>query len=90
MPFDLQQPASIGRKALQRCGLEHHLEQLRQGGTREGASKLLHYVQNVRVGCLEVECYGRGEYLGVVRERRRREALAHWLALGGRGDWEVG
>lgn len=90
MPLDLQQPTTIGRKALQRCGLEHHLEKLRQGGTREGASKLLHYVQNVRGGCLEVECYGRAEYLGVVRERRRREALVQWRTGSHWGAEETG
>ena len=45
-----------------------------------------HYVESVRGSYLEVECYGRAEYLSVVRERRRREALAqlrtgsHWGA----------
>ena len=90
MPLDLQQPAAIGRKALQRCGLEHHLGQLREGVTREGASKLLHYVQSVRGGCLEVECYGRAEYLGVVKERRRRQALAQWRTGSHWGAEETG
>ena len=86
MPLDLQRPAAIGRRLLQSCGLEHHLAQLGEAATREGASKLLHYVEGVQGGCLEVQCYGRAEYLGVVRERRRREALAqlrtgsHWGA----------
>ena len=86
MPLGLRQPVAIGRKSLQRCGLEHHLQQLDEAATREGASKLCHYVQRVRGGYLEVECYGRAEYLSVVRERRRREALAqlrtgsHWGA----------
>ena len=79
--------------ALQRCGLEQHryLQQLDEAATREGASKLCHYVQRVRGGYLEVECYGRAEYMSVVRERSRREALAqlrtglHWARrrLGG-------
>jgi hypothetical protein len=86
MPLDLQQPAPIGRKALERCGLEHHLRQLGDAATREGASKLRHYVEHVRGGRLEAECYGRVQYLDVVRERGRREALAqlrtgsHWGA----------
>jgi hypothetical protein len=86
IPLDLQQPVAIGRKQLQRCGLEHHLQQLGAAATREGASKLRHYVVDVCGGDMEVECYGRAQYVDEVRERRRREALAqlrtgsHWGA----------
>ena len=47
---------------------------------------LWHYVEAVRGGELAVEGYGRVLYLDVVRERKRREALAqlrtgsHWWA----------
>jgi hypothetical protein len=88
MSLDLRQPVAIGRQSLQRCGLEQHryLQQLDEAATREGASKLCHYVESVRGGYLEVECYGSAEHLSVVRERRRMEALAqlrtgsHWGA----------
>ena len=41
MPLDLRQPVAIGRQSLQRCGLEHHQQQLDEAATREGASKPL-------------------------------------------------
>ena len=44
MPLDLQQPAAIGRKQLERVGLQRHLEQLETAATREGASRLQCYV----------------------------------------------
>ena len=46
----------------------------------------MHYMQHVRGGTVAAEEYGRAEYLDLVRERPRREALAqprtgsHWLA----------
>lgn len=85
MPLDLRQPVAIGRQSLQRCGLEHHQQQLDEAATREGASKPL---RGERAGELPrggVLWQSRALVCGA-RERSRREALAqlrtgsHWGA----------
>ena len=94
MPLDLQSPAAVGRAALQRAALQHHLEALSEAATRAEASKLRHYmyVQLVRGGCSEAESYAQLSmhicftYVKTVQKEQRQEALAqlrtgsHWLA----------
>ena len=86
IPIDLHQPRAISYAAVQQCSMERHLQQLAEAATREGATKRAHYVQRVRGGTLDVESYGRAQYVGAVRERARRQALAqlrtgsHWGA----------
>ena len=68
-------------------GRERQLQQLRAAADREGASKLRHYVQQVRGLSLMPPALGqRQPYLEAVRRRQQREALAqlrtgsHWGA----------
>lgn len=93
LPLDLQQPRPVSYAAVQRAGLERHLEQLSAAATRQGATKTAHYVQRVWGGTLDASTYGRAAYVDAVRERARRQALAqlrtgsHWGAEE-TGRWE--
>jgi hypothetical protein len=87
MPLNLQQPAPLDLEAATSQGQQRQLQQLHTAATREGASKLQHYVQHVCGGTLQASDLGqRAAYLDEVRQRHQREALAqlrtgsHWGA----------
>ena len=86
-PVNLQEPDPVSLNELVESGQERQLQQLRAAADREGASKLRHYVQQVRGLSLMPPALGqRQPYLEAVRRRQQREALAqlrtgsHWGA----------
>jgi hypothetical protein len=96
MPVDLQNPRPLCIARLRRQALGHHLQQISAAAARPGASKLAHYLAAAWGGQLpSAEEYSPVPvaYLGAVRQRKRRAALAqlrtgsHWLAEE-TGRWE--
>lgn len=84
LPLDLAQPSPIDLKQLAASGRERQAAQLRASAEQEGASRLQHYVAVCGNEVTAESVAQRQLYLGAVRERGRREALAqlrtgsHW------------
>ena len=96
MPVDLEQPRPLCLEQLQLAAMGRHLSEIQAAAGRPGATKLAHYLDAAWGGNLPQP----GEYvplpaayLGAVRQRIRRGALAqlrtgsHWLAEE-TGRWE--
>ena len=93
-PVNLREPEAVSLSELVESGQERQLAQLTAAATREGASKLQHYVRQVWGPGLVPPALGRRQpYLEAVRRRQQREALAqlrtgsHWGAEE-TGRWE--
>ena len=93
-PVNLREPAAVSLNELVESGQERQLAQLTAAATREGASKLQHYVRQVWGPGLVAPALGRRQpYLEAVRRRQQREALpqlrtgSHWGAEE-TGRWE--
>jgi hypothetical protein len=96
MPVDLARPRPLCLEQLKRSALRRHLHEIQAAAGRPGASKLAHYLVAAWGGQLPgAEEYVPlpAAYLGAVRQRSRRVALAqlrtgsHWLAEE-TGRWE--
>ena len=93
-PVNLREPEAVSLNELVESGQERQLAQLTAAATREGASKLQHYVRQVWGPGLVPPALGRRQpYLEAVRRRQQREALpqlrtgSHWGAEE-TGRWE--
>ena len=89
MPVDLQGPRALCVEQLRRAALGRHLQEVSAAAARPGASKLAHYLATAWGGRLppgEEHAPALAPYLGAVRQRARRAALAqlrtgsHWPA----------
>jgi hypothetical protein len=96
MPVDLARPRPLCLEQLKRSVLPRHLHEFQAAAGRPGASKLAHYLAAAWDGQLPgAEEYVPllAAYLGALRQRSRRVALAqlrtgsHWLAEE-TGRWE--
>ena len=85
-PVNLREPEAVSLSELVESGQERQLAQLTAAATREGASKLQHYVRQVWGPCLVPPALGRRQpYLGggaAAAAAGGPGAAAHWLPLG--------
>ena len=89
--LDLAHPRPICIAAVRSGCQQRQLQLLQTAAARDGASKLQHYVRDVCGGKLEPTSIGASAtYLGVIRERGRREALAQWRTGSHWGAEETG
>ena len=92
-PVNLQEPNPVSLNELVESGQERQLQQLRAAADREGASKLRHYVQQVRGLQPDASCTGPTSALpggsAAAAAAGGADAAAHWLPLGGRGNGQV-
>jgi hypothetical protein len=80
MPLDLRQPAAIGRRTAAALRPGTPPGAAGRGGHQGGSFRAVPLcAERAGGGRLEVEWHGRAKYLSVVRERRRRDALAQLL-----------
>jgi hypothetical protein len=96
MPVGLQHPQALDLDKLRLRALNRHLGEIRAAAQRQGASKLAYYLDAAwggQVPWVTEESLEPAAYLGAVRQRSRRVALAqlrtgsHWLAEE-TGRWE--
>jgi hypothetical protein len=77
LPVDLGDPQPISLRPLQQRALAHHLGEVQAAAARPGATKMAHHVGTVLGGRLPApEEYAPAAFIGAVRQRARRAALA--------------
>ena len=91
MELDLSNPQPISWAAVRSCCAQRQLEQLLTAAANPAATKIRHYVVDVRGGTLDASSLSKpAAYLTAVRKRCQREALAQWCTGSHWGVEETG